>query len=221
MTALRLMLVDDHPLFRRGLAGMFADSGDFELVGQASSGREGIELARRLLPDVILLDLHMPGLGGLQVLDEVKQMGLAAHVIVLTASLDREELLEALRLGVNGYVLKETEPDELLAYVRKCSKGAIVLSDEMVSLLAEHGQRHGAPSTPDPVELTAREGQTLARIAQGMNNKQIAREFGISDGTVKIYVKNLLRKLRLRSRLELAAWVHRTSQAAAPLTGTT
>lgn len=221
MNRMPLMLIDDHPLFRRGLAGMFADSEDFELVGQACGGREGIELARRVLPGMILLDLHMPGLGGLQVLDEIRQLGLEAQVIVLTASLERAELLEALRLGVNGYVLKETEPDELLGYVRRCSKGTIELSDEMVALLAEHGQHPPAPSAPHPVALTAREGQTLARIAQGMNNKQIAREFGISDGTVKIYVKNLLRKLQLRSRLELAAWVHRTPQGAATMTGTT
>lgn len=203
-----LLLIDDHPLFRRGLAGMFSCSGDFEVVGEASSGREGIELARRLRPGVVLLDLHMPGLSGLQVLDEIKQMALDCQVIVLTAELDRAELLEALHLGVDGYALKDTEPEQLLAYVRQCQVGAVVLNDQMVSLLSDPALQSPAAAAAPGVELTVREAQTLALIARGMSNKLIAREFGISDGTVKIYVKNLLRKLRLRSRLELAAWVH-------------
>lgn len=207
-----LLLIDDHPLFRRGLAGMFSASGDFDVVGEAAGGREGIELARRLRPDVVLLDLHMPGLGGLQVLDEIRQLGFDSLVIVLTAQLERQELLAALHLGVDGYVLKETEPEALLSYVRACRKGDIVLSDDMVSLLARHVHPPQAPAAPpQALQLTTREAQTLALIAQARNNKEIAREFGISDGTVKIYVKNLLRKLGLRSRLELAAWAHRTS----------
>lgn len=211
-----LLLIDDHPLFRRGLAGMFSSAGDFEVVGEASSGREGIELARRLLPNVVLLDLHMPGLGGLQALDEIKQLELGCRVIVLTAALDRRELLEALHLGVDGYVLKETEPEALLTYVRQCHAGSVVLDNQMVSLLADvaSGAETAAPSGAAHVELTAREAQTLALIARGMSNKLIAREFGISDGTVKIHVKNLLRKFKLRSRLELAAWVFQSVQPA-------
>lgn len=209
-----LVLVDDHPLFRRGLREMFEASGAFEVVGEASGGREGIELARRVLPGMMLLDLHMAGLSGLQVLDEVRQLGLRTRVVVLTASLDRHELIEALRLGAAGYALKDTDPDALLAYVQRCVDGAIVLSEEMVALLAV--EPAATADAHSDVVLTGREAQTLACISQGMNNKQIARTFGISDGTVKIYVKNLLRKLRLRSRLELAAWVHRTEGRVAP-----
>ncbi|SDI71207.1 response regulator [Pseudomonas panipatensis] len=200
-----LLLIDDHPLFRRGLAELFSDSGDFVVVGQASGGREGITLACQLLPELILLDLHMPGLGGLQVLDELRQLELASRVIILTASLDRAELVAALRLGAEGYVLKDTEPDALLDYVRHCSKGTVALDETLVALLAEQVQ---GPATPG--DLTEREAQTLALIASGLSNKLIARELGISDGTVKIYVKNLLRKFNLNSRLELAAWVHRS-----------
>jgi len=208
MDCTTLLLIDDHPLFRKGLAQLFAASDDFEVVGQAASGREGINLALSLAPQQVLLDLHMPGLSGLQVLDELRQLRLGCQIVVLTASMDRGELLAALRLGANGYVLKETEPDALLAYMRNCNKGAIVLDDTLVSLLAGHGESAPAPHRPDPGGLTEREGQTLALIAAGMSNKQIARELGISDGTVKIYVKNLLQKLSLHSRLELAAWVH-------------
>ncbi|WP_213875764.1 response regulator [Pseudomonas sp. dw_358] len=208
MSSTTLLLIDDHPLFRKGLAQLFSASDDFDVIGQAASGREGIELAVSLAPELVLLDLHMPGLSGLQVLDELRQLQLGCQVVVLTASMDRSELLSALRLGASGYVLKETEPDALLCYMRNCSKGAIVLDDSLVSLLAEQG----APQVSlEDTGLTDRESQTLALIAAGMSNKQIGRELGISDGTVKIYVKNLLQKLHLRSRLELAAWVHRAA----------
>ncbi|MGV8861756.1 MAG: response regulator [Pseudomonas sp.] len=213
MNSTTLLLIDDHPLFRKGLAQLFAASDDFDVVGQAASGREGINLALRLTPKLVLLDLHMPGLSGLQVLDEMKQLGLECQIVVLTASMDRGELLTALRLGASGYVLKETEPEALLAYMRNCSKGAIVLDDCLVSLLAGHNDI-SADAPLDGIDdcgLTDREAQTLALIASGMSNKQIGRELGISDGTVKIYVKNLLQKLNLRSRLELAAWVHKAA----------
>jgi two-component system nitrate/nitrite response regulator NarL len=155
----------------------------------------------------------MPGLSGLQVLDELRQLRLGCQVVVLTASMDRGELLAALRLGARGYVLKETEPDDLLAYMRNCNNGAIVLDDTLVSLLAAQAPVESSFDKLDTGSLTEREGQTLTLIAAGMSNKQIGRELGISDGTVKIYVKNLLQKLNLHSRLELAAWVHNSAVA--------
>lgn len=208
MDCTTLLLIDDHPLFRKGLAQLFGASDDFEVVGQAASGREGINLAVSLAPQQVLLDLHMPGLSGLQVLDELRQLRLDCQVVVLTASMDRAELLTALRLGASGYVLKETEPDALLAYMRNCHKGAIVLDSTLVAILAD--QVEPSPHSEPPVSdnLTEREGQTLTLIAAGMSNKLIGRELRISDGTVKIYVRNLLQKLGLHSRLELAAWVH-------------
>ncbi|MCU1726126.1 response regulator [Pseudomonas sp. 7P_10.2_Bac1] len=208
MQSTTLLLIDDHPLFRKGLAQLFNASDDFEVVGQASSGREGINMAVKLAPQQVLLDLHMPGLSGLQVLDELQQLRLDCQIVVLTASMDRGELLAALRLGASGYVLKETEPDALLAYMRNCNKGAIVLDSTLIALLADQNETVSACEPPDTGHLTEREGQTLALIAAGMSNKQIGRKLGISDGTVKIYVKNLLQKLSLHSRLELAAWVH-------------
>jgi len=204
-----LLLIDDHPLFRRGLAEYFNSTGEFQVVGEASSGRQGIALAEQLRPGLILIDLHMPGLGGLHVLDELGQLEIESRKIVLTASLDRNELLTALRLGADGYMLKETEPEDLRLYIRNCVQGVIVLDDCLVTLLAKDDDVPESERGARQVELTEREAQTLALISEGMSNKQIARQLGISDGTVKVYVKNLLRKLNLRSRLELAAWVHR------------
>ncbi|MGF6902720.1 response regulator [Paraburkholderia sp. GAS348] len=208
-----LLLIDDHPLFRRGLAEYFNSTGEFQVVGEASSGRQGIALAEQLRPGLILIDLHMPGLGGLHVLDELGQLEIESRKVVLTASLDRNELLSALRLGADGYMLKETEPEDLRLYIRNCVQGVIVLDDCLVTLLAKDVDAPEGERGPRQVELTEREAQTLALISDGMSNKQIARQLGISDGTVKVYVKNLLRKLNLRSRLELAAWVHRDALA--------
>nr|WP_241023492.1 LuxR C-terminal-related transcriptional regulator [Paraburkholderia sp. Ac-20340] len=214
-------------MFRRGLADYFNASGEFVVVGEASSGRQGITLAGELQPSMVLIDLHMPGLGGLAVLDELRQLGMACRKVVLTASMDRAELLAALRLGADGYMLKETEPDVLLGYVRNCANGMVALDESVRDLLADTGDdeedaRHDAASTQAQAvalapsrrdRLTGREAQTLALIAQGMSNKLIARQLGISEGTVKVYVKNLLRKLDVRSRLELAASVHRDALA--------
>lgn len=203
-----MLLIDDHPLFRRGLAEFFNSTGEFRVVGDASSGRQGISLACELKPALVLIDLHMPGLSGLHVLDELQQLKLDCVKVLLSAEMNRDELIGAIRLGANGYMLKESEPEALLAYVRSCMQGVVVFDDELVRLLA-----HAAGDDAKPLrvsDLTGREGQTLVLIAEGMSNKQIARELGISDGTVKVYVKNLLRKLGARSRLELAASVYRS-----------
>jgi two-component system nitrate/nitrite response regulator NarL len=208
-----LLLIDDHPLFRRGLAEYFNSTGEFQVVGEASGGRQGIALAEQLRPGLILIDLHMPGLCGLDVLDELGQLEIESRKVVLTASLDRDELLTALRLGADGYMLKETEPEDLRLYIRNCVQGVIVLDDCLVALLAKDDNVPEDERGTRQVELTEREAQTLALISEGMSNKQIGRQLGISDGTVKVYVKNLLRKLNLRSRLELAARVHRDALA--------
>ncbi|CAM2196986.1 response regulator [Paraburkholderia sp. A1RI_3L] len=210
MSPTTMLLIDDHPLFRRGLAEFFNSTGEFRVVGDASSGRQGVSLACELRPALVLIDLHMPGLSGLQVLDELQQLELDCVKVLLSAEMSRDELIGAIRLGANGYMLKESEPEALLAYVRSCMQGVVVFDDELVRLLA---QTRAAGDDAEPLrvsDLTGREGQTLALIAEGMSNKQIARELGISEGTVKVYVKNLLRKLGVRSRLELAASVHRS-----------
>lgn len=213
MTArVRILLVDDHPLMRRGIAELLASTEDFEVLAEASSGREAIHLATRLHPDLILLDQHMPGgLSGLQVLDELRQLELPLQAVILTAELQRGEFLAALQLGVSGYILKDADPELLLAHLRRCRNGEMALSDEMVALLAHRDSAREGDMAAQLASLTPREGQTLALIAKGLSNKEIARDIGISDSTVKVYVKSLLSKLNLRSRLELAVWVYRSA----------
>ncbi|TBU92027.1 two-component system response regulator NarL [Stutzerimonas kirkiae] len=213
---MRLLLIDDHPLLRRGLVELFEASGQFRVVGSVSSGGEGIELARRLQPDMILLDLHMPGLDGLATLDALKRSQPQCRVMVLTASAARDDLLAALRAGADGYLLKDSEPESLLAAVCACASGQHLLDPTLTALLANSLREREVASEVAHVELTERERQTLALIAEGFSNKLIARQLGISEGTVKIYVKHLLSKLNLRSRLELAAWAHRSGRSDGP-----
>ncbi|MBU1330929.1 MAG: two-component system response regulator NarL [Gammaproteobacteria bacterium] len=210
---LSLLLIDDHPLLRRGLAELFESSGAFQVVGSVSSGAQGIELAEQLQPQMVLLDLHMPGLDGLATLAALKRQQPACRVMVLTASAARDDLLAALRAGADGYLLKDSEPEDLLAAVVACASGQARLDPALSTLLAGSLRERDAPVESLRVSLTERERQTLALIAEGFSNKLIGRQLGISDGTVKIYVKHLLGKLNLRSRLELAAWAHRSGLA--------
>ena len=167
-------------------------------------------MAARLQPMMVLLDLHMLGMSGLQTLACLKREQPDSQVIVLTASDSQVDLLAALRGGADGYVLKETEPEQLIAYLRGCTRGQVTLEPGLMRLLGAESQSPSSPPRPCGSQaLTERECQTLALIAEGMSNKLIARELGISDGTVKIHVKHLLSKLSLHSRLELAAWAHR------------
>lgn len=206
---LTLILIDDHSLLRCGLAELLGAVADFQVLGMAASGPEGIELAQRLAPAMILLDLHMPGMSGLETLAALKRVQPDSQVVVLTASDSQDDLLAALRGGADGYLLKDTEPEQLVAYLQGCTRGRVTLEPGLMRLLAEERATPPGPGRAAAQDLTERECQTLALIAEGLSNKLIARELGISDGTVKIHVRHLLSKLNLHSRLELAAWAHR------------
>ncbi|HCP55368.1 MAG: DNA-binding response regulator [Pseudomonadaceae bacterium] len=205
----RVLLIDDHPLMRRGLAELLAANGDYQVIGMASEGQTGLQLARELQPDMILLDWHMPGLGGLATLSAFKNELPDTTVLVLTASDARDDLLAALHAGADGYLLKDREPEVLLDTLQACRTGRAPLDPMLLGLLARGLRDAGPLPAATAVGLTDRELQTLVLIAEGMSNKLIARQLGISDGTVKIHVKHLLGKLGLHSRLEMAAWVYR------------
>ncbi|KKW68044.1 hypothetical protein AAV94_07800 [Lampropedia cohaerens] len=204
-----VVVIDDHPMFRKGLVMLLEGSSIWRILGDVDGGREGLALIREQQPQLVLLDWHMPAFSGMQVLEEIRTLSLECKVVVLTASQDREDLLLALRLGANGYLLKDTDPDELQDYLLQCCSAEVVLKGQMVSLLLQPEGAQGSPPFPGQINLTARETQTFELLARGLSNKLIAREMGISDGTVKIYVKSLLRKFKVRSRLDLAASFHR------------
>ncbi len=207
MTApLRLLIIDDHPLFRKGAAQIIAMAPEFELVGEASGGVEGVALARRHKPDMILLDLNMKDMSGLDVLAALRDVLPDTRIVMLTVSDEADDLVGALRAGADGYLLKEMEPEELLAKLREAAGGQFTLAPRLTHLLARSLREDSRPKRPDEAGLTEQEMRILALIADAKSNKLIARELGIAEGTVKVHVKHLLKKLNLRSRVEAAVW---------------
>lgn len=201
-----LLIVDDHPLFRKGVKQLIHDAGGFDLVGEASSGAEGIDLAYLRQPEMILLDLNMKDMSGIDVLKVLKAADLDARVIMLTVSDQEEDLVAALRAGADGYLLKDMEPEELVAKLLEAAQGQTVLSPALASLLVHAMRQESKPKTPDEAGLTEQERKIVERIAAGKSNKLIARELNIAEGTVKVHVKHLLKKLNLKSRVEAAVW---------------
>ncbi|GAA0793516.1 response regulator [Marinobacterium sediminicola] len=220
MSHANVILVDDHPLFRRGVAELLQDSDRFTVVAEFDGPAGVLERIDRTPPDLLLLDLQMHDSNGLELLQSIKAAHADIPVVMLTASDDPAHLMEALRLGAEGYLLKDTDPELMLTRLGAVLDGHMGLDEEMLLLLREglrqQGETTDTHSTPAaaPADdrwyevLTDRERETLVWISRGLSNKLIARELGISDSTVKVYVKSLLRKLNLHSRLELAAWVH-------------
>lgn len=202
-----VMLVDDHPLLRKGLRQLLAFEEELQIVAEASSGAEAIVLANELDPDLIILDLNMQGMDGHQTLKKLRDDGVTSRIVMLTVSDSNEDVIKAISLGADGYLLKDSDPDELLEQIKKAVHGKMVLSEAVNAALAEAIRRPVEKPATDLSQLTNREQEILELIAKGRSNKLIARELDISDGTVKVHVKHLLKKLNLRSRVEAAVWM--------------
>ncbi|MDH5387492.1 MAG: response regulator [Gammaproteobacteria bacterium] len=202
---MRVLIIDDHALFRVGLKGLL-EQRNIEVVGAAADGAEGIELAEQLNPDIILLDLRMPDMGGLEVLPKLREKHPSTPVVILTTSNEEKDLIKALRTGAQGYLLKDMEPDELVGALRDIEKGKNVVAQDLTDALARMVQGETSLEDNDgPFStLTPREHEILCLLAEGQSNKLIARNLGISDGTVKLHVKAILRKLGIHSRVEAA-----------------
>lgn len=202
-----VIAIDDHPLFRKGVADLIELEPTLRMVGEAASGEAGIEMAKLLKPDLILLDLNMKGMDGVETLKYIKDEGLDARVIMLTVSDSEEDVVAALRAGADGYLLKDMEPEDTLDYLRQGARGKLVISERLTELLAHALRSEGShPTDAEQAGLTEREYEILQLIAKGLSNKMIARKLDITEGTVKVHVKHLLKKLNLRSRVEAAVW---------------
>jgi len=205
--SLRVLLIDDHTLFRVGLEGLLASRG-IKVVASVASGQECLRLVEELNPDIILLDMRMPGIDGLGVLKMLREAKLELPIVMLTTSTDEGDLLESLRQGAQGYLLKDMEPDQLVLALRDIVSGKTVVAPDLAPILVKAVQ--GGSSTEEEPEaspfseLTPRETEILGLLAEGQSNKAIARNLGISDGTVKLHVKAILRKLNVHSRVEAA-----------------
>ncbi|MBW7861343.1 MAG: two-component system response regulator NarL [Rhodocyclaceae bacterium] len=201
-----VVLIDDHPLFRKGLTQLLRAVKGFRLVGEAAGGEEGFGCVLKHRPDLLLLDLNMRDMSGLEVLRLVKQADLDTRVVMVTVSDAAEDLVAALRAGADGYLLKDMEPEVMIEALQAAAAGRIVVSDNLTHLMAAALRQDSRPESVAAAGLTEQEQRILERIAAGLSNKLIARELDISEGTVKVHVKHVLRKLNLRSRVEAAVW---------------
>ncbi|ROL70212.1 two-component system response regulator NarL [Pseudomonas chlororaphis] len=198
-----ILLVDDHPMMRRGIRQMLELEDDFNIVGEAGNGEETLSLIEPLQPDLVLLDNNMPQMNGIETLRRLRALHYTGKVLLFTVSDDEDDIRDALRLDADGYLLKDMEPELLVQYIRDALGGALVISPGLTRVMA---QALRAPARQPAVELTERERQVLKTIASGFSNKVIGHKLGITEGTVKVHVKNLLHKLGLRSRVEAAVW---------------
>lgn len=201
----RIMLVDDHPMLRRGLADLLGMEDDLQVVAQAENGFQALTMAKEHDLDLILLDMNMPGLNGIETIQALREAGVDAKIIIFSVSDHHADVVDALRAGADGYLLKDMDPDELIAHTRLAAEGKTALSPELTQALASAIRgRNTAPV--HQIDLTKREKEVLELLAKGQSNKMIARNLDISDGTVKVHVKRLLSKIGVRSRTEAAVW---------------
>lgn len=202
---MRVLLIDDHALFRFGVSELLERRG-IEVVDALGECEAGIERVVETAPDVVLLDLRMPRLSGLEVLKRLRQAGQTMPVAMLTTSADERDLIASLKAGAQGYLLKDMEPDELISALKDILAGRTVVAKELTGILARvvQGAREEPREPAAFANLTPREQEILRHLAEGQSNKAIARELGITDGTVKLHVKAILRKLAVHSRVEAA-----------------
>lgn len=200
----KLILVDDHPMLRSGVAQLISLEDNLQVVAEANSGEEAISLTVKHQPDLILLDLNMKGLSGIDTLIALKRAEVSAKIIIFSVSDSQSDVVQALKFGADGYLLKDSEPEELIDKINRALVGELVLSEALAQVVARSLQN---VNEVDPIDkLTQREFEILRAIAGGNSNKMIANKLGITEGTVKVHVKNMLKKLQLKTRVEAAVW---------------
>lgn len=208
MDEISVVLADDHVLVRKGLKKILEMEEDIKVIGEASDGVEAVEEVINKKPQVLLLDINMPKLNGIEVIQELKKKKVHAKIVILTVYDDREYLLELIKMGISGYILKDIEPQGLFEAVRCASRGETYIQPTLSRALVAEYNRLTQPVTGVSTKksLTAREKEVLAHIAEGMSNGEISQELGISEKTVKNHVSSILRKLDLMDRTQVAVY---------------
>ncbi|MHB0924368.1 MAG: response regulator [Bellilinea sp.] len=197
---LRLVVVDDHVLFRRGLVGLLNDMAEFKVVGEAGNGREALTVIQAEQPDLVLLDVNMPDMDGIQTVEALRKVRLPLHILMLTISQHEEDLMSAIRMGADGYLLKNTEPEDLRRSILRVAEGEGALSPEVTGTVMRALARQSEVS--DQQKLSDRELEVLACLADGLTTSQIASRLFISENTVKTHVRHILEKLEASNRTE-------------------
>ncbi len=202
---IRVVLADDHPIYRDGLARTLNDAGDIEIVGQASDGEQAAQMVEDLRPDVVFLDVSMPRGGGIAALARIMQMDTPPRVAMLTASEADDDLMQAIKLGALGYILKGVGASELVGLVRELQAGRSYVSPGLAGRLLVAMRRRDAVQEPSPLdELSKREEDILKLVAQGKSNREVGEALELQEKTVKHYMTSILQKLRVRNRVEAA-----------------
>ena len=210
--AATILLIDDHPLLRNGVKQLIELEEELKVIGEASDGAQGVVLAEQHDPDLILLDLNMPGMNGLDTLVQLRTIDLSGRIVVFSVSNHEDDVVNALKHGADGYLLKDMEPEELLKALHQAAAGQMVLSEKLTNVLVASLRETRPSEARDVEELTRRERDILKLITLGMTNKAIARKLSITESTVKVHVKHLLKKMKLKSRVEAAVWALQNGQ---------
>lgn len=207
-----VFLVDDHELIREGIKQLLELGGDIQVVGQAGNGDDAIEKILYYNPDVVLLDINMPKMNGIDVLRRLKDLGVKSKIIMLTIHKDREYLLEAMKIGADGYVLKDSDAEGLMRAIRDVKNGKTYIQPSIASLLVEDVNNIDANGDSAKIDaLTKREYEVLTLIAEGLSNKEIADKLYISEKTVKNHVSNILKKLDVNDRIQAAIFAFKNN----------
>ena len=214
MTRISILVADDHTLFRRGVASFLAAESDFEVIGEAANGLQALELARMLTPDLILMDLSMPVMDGLEATRQIKARFPHVKIVILTASDGDQSLFEAIKAGAQGYLLKKIDPQALFDTVRGVMRGEASVPQAMAArLLEEFARQSSKPALSPSAALTQRERGVLDQVAMGRSNKEIAATLGIAENTVKNHLKGILEKLHVENRVQAATFALREDLA--------
>jgi two-component system, NarL family, nitrate/nitrite response regulator NarL len=209
MKQFKVVIADDHPLAREGIRSVLESDESFFIVGEAVDGHQAFELCKELQPDLLLLDINMPRLNGLEAVRKIRLGYPHIHVVMLTVSDDVKDLFTAIQFGAQGYLLKNMEPDDWIEYLHALLGNYTEVSRRIANRLFHRFRIGSTTDEPSPVSLTPRECEILARVASGETNKQIAQRLVIAENTVKNHIKNLLEKLQLDNRVQLAAYAVR------------
>ncbi|RRZ97156.1 two-component system response regulator NarL [Erwinia sp. 198] len=204
--AATILLIDDHPLLRNGVKQLIEMEESLQVIAEASDGAQGVVLAEQHDPDLILLDLNMPGMNGLDTLVQLRTIDLSGRIVVFSVSDHEDDVVNALKHGADGYLLKDMEPEALLKALYQAAAGQMVLSEKLTNVLVASLRESRPTEARDVEQLTRRERDILKLITLGMTNKAIARKLSITESTVKVHVKHLLKKMKLKSRVEAAVW---------------
>lgn len=215
MDAWRVLIVDDHALIRKGLRALLDERPDFAVAGEATDGLEAIAAAQSLMPDVILMDVHMPNCNGIEATRQIVLAAPHIKVIMLTVSDDDQDLFEAVKSGAHGYVLKRQEPEQLYQALESVRRGDPALSPRLVARILAEFQRDDRHD-PLQAELSERELEVLALVAEGLSNREIGERLFVTDHTVKLYLHNILDKLHLENRVQAAVYAVRQGLAKKP-----